>query len=468
MAKLKKKPKPPPSPPVSPPVSPPPVTTPAKLGSYGNASIDQWDAAFIAAVAAVERKRGVRVNPHFMKAMMDVETGGDGSYPADRCRPCDGTDCVPACGPMQIKRRYHFHRCPECDFATVPGQIELATHIIGMTMLERGRDEYDALVTTYFPQGDINGTTQKMYVDRVRELVRIMEGGKPAPKPKPKQVTEQDILNLISSNAPGVYISFPFRGIGSAIYAYGKGHGTTGNNQHSGIDIWMPDETPVNCVFGGEVICVGNAGRPMWGNGCGYFNDDNGGIGKIEVLTTDRTIDYGGKRRPFKITYGHMSSSVVRVGQVIGAGQRIGRSGIGGGWPHVHLDFNINAPNLNNPQIWNNGGEYHLIDPMPAILSVLGAAPLPASYPDAYEVAQPSELTTFVTVRVTADSVPVLQRAHRDAVKVAPDIPKGDTFEAAQLQLGDDGNWYWIGRYLRGRVPIEGTIAEDGPRWEAA
>lgn len=151
-----------------------PTTT---LGSFGNASIDQWDGAFIAASEAVLRKKGVRVNPHFMKAIMDVESGSNGDYPASRCRPSDGFDAVPACGPMQIKQQYHQQRCPECDFATVPGQIELATHIIGDTMRSRGKDEYDALVTTYFPGGDVNGTTQAGYVNHVRSLMATMTGG---------------------------------------------------------------------------------------------------------------------------------------------------------------------------------------------------------------------------------------------------------------------------------------------------
>lgn len=171
-------------PPAVDPVLPEPTPKPtpvATLGSYGNASIDRWDSAFIAASEAVMRKKGIRVDPRFMKAVMDVEAGGDGTYPAGTCRPSDGTDTVPACGPMQIKYAYHKQRCPECDFSIVPGQIELATHIIGDTMKQRGNDEYDALVTTYFPQGDVNGTTQKQYVDRVRSLVAIMGGVTPEP-----------------------------------------------------------------------------------------------------------------------------------------------------------------------------------------------------------------------------------------------------------------------------------------------
>jgi hypothetical protein len=172
--------------PTRPPVGPDADRVPAAtLGSYGNASIDRWDSAFLAASEAVMRKKGVRVDPHFMKAVMDVESGGDGTYPASKCRPSDGFDNVPACGPMQIKQKYHQQRCPECDFATVPGQIELATHIIGDTMKARGKDEYDALVTTYFPGGDINGTTQAAYVNRVRSLVATMSGGTTPPPADP-------------------------------------------------------------------------------------------------------------------------------------------------------------------------------------------------------------------------------------------------------------------------------------------
>lgn len=175
MARIKK-------PKKSPPTSPPPALT--KLGSYGNASIDRHDAAFLAASNAVPI-----LDPRFLKAVMEVESGGDGAYPPDRCRPCDGEDCVPACGPMQVKQRFHQWRCPECDFGTVAGQVELAAHIIGMTMREEGIDEYGAFLAAYFPADDINGTTQREYVTRIRRLIAAMEadanGTTPPDKPKP-------------------------------------------------------------------------------------------------------------------------------------------------------------------------------------------------------------------------------------------------------------------------------------------
>ena len=116
---------------------------------------------------------------------MEIESGGNGNYPPGMCRPSDGTDDVPACGPMQIKQRYHQTRCPECDFTTVPGQIELATHIIGDTMVAHKLDEYGALLKAYFPTDDVNGTTQQAYVKKVKSLVATMKGEKPPPDPDP-------------------------------------------------------------------------------------------------------------------------------------------------------------------------------------------------------------------------------------------------------------------------------------------
>jgi len=147
----------------------PPPSGGERLGSFGNASIDKWDAAFLAAAEAVMAKKGVRVDSRFMKAMMDVESGHDGNLSPQWCR-VDGS-----CGPMQIKPEFHQSRCPDCDFATVPGQIELATHIIGDTMKALGTDEYGALLAVYFPTDDIiNHTTQAQYADRVRQLVHAM------------------------------------------------------------------------------------------------------------------------------------------------------------------------------------------------------------------------------------------------------------------------------------------------------
>jgi murein DD-endopeptidase MepM/ murein hydrolase activator NlpD len=298
-------------------------------------------------------------------------------------------------------------------------------------------------------------------------MERDAGGVTPAPDPPkppvtpPRTVSQADILNLISSNAPGVYISFPFRGQGNAIYAYGKGHGTQSTNEHSGIDIWMPDETPVNCLFDGEVICVGTTGAGLWGNSCGYFKDDNGGIGKIEVLH-DAYVTAGGKQRQIKIVYGHMSSATVRVGERVKAGQRIGRSGIAGAWPHIHVDVAINAPELNNPRIWNNPGEYHLLDPIPAILEAMGGKPLPKPYAQRLPIPQPQEFDDSATVVIDRDGVPLLQRANMNAAHVDSPFEKGDEFEAVYQVMGTDKKIYWVSK-ISTRVPVDGTHSDEWP-----
>ena len=158
---------------------------PYAVGSYGNRSIDRHDAAFVAASRAVEAARGVRVDPRFLKAMMEVESGGDGDYPPDRCRPADAYDRVPACGPMQIKFAYHRDKCPACDLATVAGQVELAAHVLGEDMARHGHGLEQAFLSVYFPGDDNNGTTQAAYLDKVRGLVRTMAADAAGATPVP-------------------------------------------------------------------------------------------------------------------------------------------------------------------------------------------------------------------------------------------------------------------------------------------
>jgi hypothetical protein len=118
---------------------------------------------------------------------------------------------------------------------------------------------------------------------------------------------------------------------------------------------------------------------------------------------------------------------------------------------HVHIEG----------RVWT-GSDYLIIEPREMLRALMRGEPV-VFYAERIPVAQPQDLTTFVTVTVTADEVPVLQRADRTSPQVAAPIKQGDTFEAAQLQLGDDHNWYWIGR-LGSRVPIEGTSTENLPQ----
>jgi murein DD-endopeptidase MepM/ murein hydrolase activator NlpD len=434
---VKPKPTPPPAPP---PVTPTPTST--KLGSYGNKSIDQWDNAFLVASDAVQRKKGVRVSPRFMKAMMDVESGGNGNLSPSWCR-FDGS-----CGPMQIKPQYHQWRCKECSFATVSGQIELATHIIGDTMKSTGKDEYDALVRVYFPTDDIsNGTTQNEYVQRIKKLIAIMEkdagGTTPVPVPPPTG----DVLDLLFGGKPytisagyGQRVTWSCPGC----YDYFRDYGLdSGHHWAYDASAATGDGAPLYAPFAGTVVCAGTGvGSGAWGTGCFAFGRNNNyggkpsgaGAGRLEILHED------GDR---SLILGHVLSSRVRPGDRVVPGDLIGQQG-GMNGSHVHVEGRYaNGTRIGDPRKLFGGG---------------GSEPI--RYAERVPIPQPKEFDVSATVNVMRDGVPVLQRADLNAPKVAKDLPRGEEFEAVYQVIGNDKRIYWVTR-LGSRVPVDGTQSEE-------
>lgn len=89
---------------------------------------------------------------------------------------------------------------------------------------------------------------------------------------------------------------------------------------HEGVDIAVPEGTPVGAVLGGVVTFAG------W----------NTALGNCVVITSD-----GGVRA----MYGHLSQFAVSAGTQVAAGQVIGYSG-NTGWstgPHLHLQVEVNG-----------------------------------------------------------------------------------------------------------------------------
>lgn len=411
-----------------------PVTTaaaPAKtstLGSVGVASIDQWDATLIDASDAVYRKRGVRVSARFLKAVLYVECGGDGYYPLTQCRPCDGIDCVPACGPFQIKWPYHQYRCKECVKGTPSGEAEMAAHILGMTMLERKTDEYGALLAVYFPANDANGTTQTAYVNKVKQLIATMEANSTTPAttttadpvittPAPTRVTPADALRRILGGVPEISAEFAFGGYNynddgspANLYDYGPGHGAglVKPNQHPGTDIFIPLGTTLYCPLSGVVRCVGSAGSPDWGQGCGYYNDTiTSGVGNVTILT-----DAG-----LKIVFGHVNKALVSVGQRVSAGQAVATSG-GMYSPHLHLECAINAPERVNTAVANYPGGYWMVDPLPAVAERMNGS-TQETRPMVRFAGTSVDVPLSVPLRVAL--LPASQKNQRPGTKMTPD-----------------------------------------------
>lgn len=121
---------------------------------------------------------------------------------------------------------------------------------------------------------------------------------------------------------------------------------------HSGIDYYVPENTPIYCTHDGYVIF------------CGL--DNNKGLG-IEVVTTQE-YDYKETTSLYKTQYWHGNKAIVKVGDFVKAGQIIGYSGNTGmsTGPHLHFGIKpVKKVNYGYENIEQNNGYYGAIDPQP-------------------------------------------------------------------------------------------------------
>ena len=218
----------------------------------------------------------------------------------------------------------------------------------GVAILERLFQEHGTLdrASSAFFTGQLdwsgrdtqNATTGRQYRDCLHGLIAEQAGdAEPVPSPRP------DPLHIIFGGNPAP-ITFGFRAVNSApLYHYGVGHGTTSPFEHSGIDVGVPYHTPLLAPASGRVLCVGERGQNLWGQGCGAFNDtgDDGpggvrlGVGNITVL-----LDSG-----HKLTLGHCRQALINPGDQVEAGQQVGTSG-GMFDAHTHIDVAVQRPDL--------------------------------------------------------------------------------------------------------------------------
>jgi murein DD-endopeptidase MepM/ murein hydrolase activator NlpD len=107
-------------------------------------------------------------------------------------------------------------------------------------------------------------------------------------------------------------------------YGLSAGFGSSGSrwaHRHTGQDFAVPSGTEVKAVHGGTVVKAGPCGA---GDGAAYGN-------AIVIQHDARTYSQ----------YAHLSAVLVRVGQRVETGQRIGRSGSTGNssGPHLHFEM---------------------------------------------------------------------------------------------------------------------------------
>jgi murein DD-endopeptidase MepM/ murein hydrolase activator NlpD len=454
MAKLKKK-QPPPSPP--PVVSPPPATTPPNdvpTGRITTAGISgMWEDITRYDAVLHEFADPVGWPLPRLRATIAIESGGNPM--AVQQNASNGWSY----GLMQIVHYgvgwegWHelVHRTARLITPSRDDIIEalydpLTNIAVGVTILESLYVQHGTLdkANSAFFLGNpdwrgadtVNGNTGTWYQRTLHALIEEQGGTAP-----PTTVADpvQAILGNMPTNTDYGYKSpttLPY-------YGYFVGHG--GNaNQHTGIDATTTLGQRLYSPISGTVVCGGTGnGAGAWGTGCAAFPDYMGqGAGRVEILAED------GRH---SLILGHCSRSLVSPGQHVTAGQAVAEAG-GMNGNHVHIEG----------RVWT-GSDYLIIEPREMLRALMRGEPV-VFYAERIPVAQPQDLTTFVTVTVTAEEVPVLQRADRTSPQVAAPIKKGDTFEAAQIQLGDSGEWFWIGR-LGSRVPIAGTTSDKVPTW---
>jgi murein DD-endopeptidase MepM/ murein hydrolase activator NlpD len=290
----------------------------------------------------------------------------------------------PSVGIMQVKPFFWQAILPDADAFTPQGNIRLGARLMANFINETGSWQ-NAIAQKYHPGTSGAGVTPQMYIDTIESLmaeIRAADTAQPVTQPaapaqpvtpvQPPPPAEHP-LDIITGGVPWTaefgFGMGNFDGAGNPLnfYEYGVGHGTTAPNQHTGIDVNVPLGTVIHTPLAGVVRCVGDAGAGDWGQGCGAFGDTiTGGVGNVTVLTD------GG----LKITFGHVNQPLVALGQRVEARQAVATSG-GMLGPHLHLDVSIFAPDRVNRSIQLNGGDYFLLDPVPAIAAAMGV-PVPA------------------------------------------------------------------------------------------
>lgn len=110
---------------------------------------------------------------------------------------------------------------------------------------------------------------------------------------------------------------------------------------HDGLDLICPPNEPIYAICKATVVRVSPSG--WWGNGAPTDPVLKAKGDGIIVLRS--VVDVGPITKGLDICYGHAEGAVVKVGQVVNAGDHIGHAGFANAW-HVHLMLNTRSDTL--------------------------------------------------------------------------------------------------------------------------
>jgi murein DD-endopeptidase MepM/ murein hydrolase activator NlpD len=203
------------------------------------------------------------------------------------------------------------------------GQRLIIPPVDGLVVVVAAADTIDSLAAKYkvAPQDlmDANNLAGPNIVTGETLFVPGANGGPiptPTPAPTPAPISTPKIATTTGgggggSSYTGGRLLWPVRGTISQYFHAG----------HPALDIAAHSGTPVVAAAAGTVIFAG-------------WKTTGGGIGGGIVVW----ISHGGG---LYTTYNHLSSEVVRVGQQVSAGQRIGSVGMTGAATGPHLHFEV-------------------------------------------------------------------------------------------------------------------------------
>lgn len=110
---------------------------------------------------------------------------------------------------------------------------------------------------------------------------------------------------------------------------------------HDGVDLICPAREPALAVCRSTVVRVSASG--WWGKGA-----PSDPVLKAKgdgVIVLRSLVDVGPIRKGMNFVYGHAENAVVKVGQVVEAGEKVGEAGFANAW-HLHWCVNRRADTL--------------------------------------------------------------------------------------------------------------------------